>query len=168
MASLDDTEGLSDLDIFVDEGMRSQPPVFLGRDAVINDIERAARVVYAKWASGSIDRKDPGMTRLVQGPPGSGKTSLLRHLQQRWEGEPGPRRPIAVRLGAGALETREKMQQQLEGQISRSVMDKGGISCSGPSSAWSPAPLPAHWIQWPKRPPRPCGKGCLLRTRPSS
>ena len=123
---MDDGERRKALTKFAREGRRAQPPVFVGRDAVIEDISAAAELAYEKWSSGSIDAKDPGLTRLVQGAPGAGKTALLRHLQERWQDDPEPRRPIAVRVSASALESPAEMHMRLRKQIPTTVMEKWG------------------------------------------
>ncbi len=117
---------------FSREGWRAQPPVFVGRNAVLEDISRAAGLAYEKWSSGDIDAKDPGLTRLVQGAPGAGKTALLRHLQDRWQGDPGSGHPIAVRVSASALQSPAEMHKRLREQIPTTIMGKwGGVVVAG-------------------------------------
>ena len=123
---MNDGERRRALKRFADEGGRTQPPVFVGRNAVIKNIATAAKIAYDKWRSGDSDAKDPGLTRLVQGAPGVGKTSLLRHLQGRWEGDPSPERPIAVRVSAGALDSPAEMHQHLLDQIPITAAGKWG------------------------------------------
>ena len=121
-----DSERRQALAAFIDEGERAQPPVFTGREKVIEDIAGAAELVYRKWLSGSVDAMDPGLTRLVQGAPGAGKTALLRRLQERWRGGPAPGCPIAVRVSASALASPEGMRAQLLEQVPKTIMDKWG------------------------------------------
>ena len=128
---MDDGDRRRALTRFASEGRRAQPPVFAGRKAVIEDISSAAELAYEKWSSGGIDAKDPGLTRLVQGAPGAGKTALLRHLQERWRGNPEPGRPITVRVSAGALESPEEMHKRLREQIPTTVMEKWGAVLVG-------------------------------------
>ena len=78
---------------------REAPPVFAGRRGVVADIEATAATTLARWRNG---RQFPGLTRVVQGAPGAGKSSLLAHLRGKWEaaraaGDPGA--PVAVNIG---------------------------------------------------------------------
>ena len=123
---MDDDERRKALTKFASEGRCAQPPVFVGRDEVIEDISGAAELAYEKWSSGSIDANDPGLTRLVQGAPGAGKTALLRRLQERWQDGPGSGCPIAVRVSASALDSPAEMHGRLREQIPTTVMEKWG------------------------------------------
>ena len=123
---MNDGERRRALTKFAKEGARTQPPVFVGRDKVVEDIATAANIAHDKWLSGAIDAKDPGLTRIVQGAPGVGKTSLLRHLQERWAGGPEDGHPIAVRISASALNSPTEMQRRLRGQFPRTIMETWG------------------------------------------
>ena len=160
---MDDGERRSALTKFASEGRRAQPPVFVGRDAVIEDISKAAELAYDKWSSGGIDAKDPGLTRLVQGAPGAGKTAMLRHLQERWRGDPGPGRPISVRVSASALESPAEMHKGLREQIPTTVMEKwGGGFWSMAWSKWCLAEARTPSDQRRRRPPGRSAKRCEI------
>ena len=55
---------------FVRAEGRHTPPVFVGRESVIDDIEEAAKTTMGIWRDGG---RLPGFTRLIQGAPGVGK-----------------------------------------------------------------------------------------------
>ena len=58
-------------------GDRVRPPVFIGREDELTRINwRAARL-------GSVDGDKQGFTAIVQGPPGAGKTALMREFASR-------------------------------------------------------------------------------------
>ncbi len=76
MAEGFDREGLED---FVARGEKSSPPVFVGRDRVIRDIQRAAALVWKHRDRGGV----PGATRILHGAPGAGKSSILAELRDR-------------------------------------------------------------------------------------
>ena len=58
------------------EGERGAPTVFVGRDVEIDAIIRRASSV--------AEARKPGRTVVVQGPPGAGKTALLREIGKRF------------------------------------------------------------------------------------
>ncbi len=60
---------------------REAPPVFAGRRGVVADIEATAATTLARWRDG---RRFPGLTRVVQGAPGAGKSALLAHMEKKW------------------------------------------------------------------------------------
>ncbi len=76
MAGGFDTDGLQD---FVRKGEKSPPPVFVGRENVIGDIQRAAADA---WRPGPRHGQ-PGATRVLRGAPGAGKSSILAELEAR-------------------------------------------------------------------------------------
>ncbi len=57
----------------------SPPPAFVGRAEAIADIESAARLA---WRPG-LGHGMPGATRILQGAPGAGKSSILAELESR-------------------------------------------------------------------------------------
>ncbi len=80
---------------FLRQGEGAPPPVFVGRDAILEDI-----LTTAKESAGQ-----PKMTRIVQGAPGAGKTSLLHEMQRRWTGEDGTPRVVTVSSEAVSHDT---------------------------------------------------------------
>ncbi len=83
-----DIEGLRE---FIEARDRSDPPYFAGRKEVIADIETVCRTMWQRHTAGAPQHK--GMTRIIHGAPGAGKTSLLGHRKQQWSQSRG--RPVA-------------------------------------------------------------------------
>ncbi len=75
--ALFDGDGLRD---FVAESEKSPPPVFVGRTEAIADIEAAAR---RAWKPGASNQGKPGITRILHGAPGAGKSSILAEMELR-------------------------------------------------------------------------------------
>lgn len=73
-----DAEGIQD---FIKRGEKSQPPVFVGRKNVLDDIETVGGLMSNNRTSGM--HGVPGMTRIIQGAPGAGKSSVLAELAKR-------------------------------------------------------------------------------------
>ncbi len=61
---------------YLRQGEGAPPPVFVGRETILNDI-----LATAKDSAGQ-----PKMTRIVQGAPGAGKSSLVHEMQKQWTG----------------------------------------------------------------------------------
>jgi len=57
---------------FVRRGEKSAPPVFMGRQAILDDIVQRADVGWQKNQLGV-----PGNTLVIQGAPGAGKSSIV-------------------------------------------------------------------------------------------
>ncbi len=87
---------------YLRQGEGAPPPVFVGHDTILTDV-----LTTAKDSAGK-----PKMTRIVQGAPGAGKSSLLHEMQKLWLGtDEKPR--VAVlsstdlihdpRIGVGAV-----------------------------------------------------------------
>ncbi|MYB35677.1 MAG: ATP-binding protein [Gammaproteobacteria bacterium] len=78
----------SALRLFIDEGEKEAPPVFAGRNHVLDDILTVSK---RSWKPGTWFREDnhgiAGNTRIVHGAPGAGKSSILRRLED-WEMTP--------------------------------------------------------------------------------
>ena len=77
MANLD-RQGLRN---FIGDGDKHSPPVFVGRQNVLADITYASNRAWHNRAVGH-----PGETRVVQGAPGAGKTSILKRLEKNLNG----------------------------------------------------------------------------------
>ena len=98
MARAFDEDGLRD---FTAAGEGSPPPVFVGREDVIGDILAAAG---RAWRPGRGRHGEPKMTRIVQGAPGSGKSSVLAELESRCRSAPArPGAPRALILNSAEL-----------------------------------------------------------------
>ncbi len=70
---------------FIRRSSSPPPPVFVGRRNVIHDIESKMPDILKK-ESGSLRgvwHGEPIATRLLQGAPGSGKSSILTELERR-------------------------------------------------------------------------------------
>ena len=63
---------------FAQRGEKSAPPVFMGRQAIMDDIIRRADVGWQNHQSG-----EPGNTLVIQGAPGAGKSSIVAELKTR-------------------------------------------------------------------------------------
>ena len=68
---------LNGLRAFIREGDRNRARFFVGRTVPIRDISTACSDAIARYRAGE---GLAGATRLIQGAPGAGKTSLLQHL----------------------------------------------------------------------------------------
>ncbi len=71
---------------YLRQGEGAPPPVFVGRGDILEDI-----LTTAKESAGQ-----PKMTRIVQGAPGAGKSSLIHKMQQQWTGQEGTPRVVTV------------------------------------------------------------------------
>ena len=138
-------ERVEKLEEFRAEGQRVYPPVFVGREDVIRDIEHTADIVYRKWKAGTPGASRHGLTRLVQGAPGAGKTSLLTHMEAKWGREtPGPNVPVCVVLDIEEMDSIDKLQEAVERGVPTSMLREWGaplfraiakplLSAGGPS-----------------------------------
>lgn len=95
-----DVEKIQD---FLDQGDKSPPPVFVGRGDVLRDIEAAGETAWQGQsetvAGEQASRGVPGMTRVLQGAPGAGKSSVLSELTRRSserDGAPAQSRVVTV------------------------------------------------------------------------
>ena len=77
MASFD-RDGLA---FFIGGSDKNPPPVFVGRQEVLEDIVGTANRAWTLR-----DRGESGVTRLIQGAPGAGKSSILTKLEERLNG----------------------------------------------------------------------------------
>jgi len=66
---------------FVAREEGSPPPVFVGREDILHDIETAGSRVWK--GAGAEAHGNPKATRIVQGAPGSGKSSIIAELIKR-------------------------------------------------------------------------------------
>ncbi len=96
---------------------RGRPPVFAGRGKVVRAIEGNAEAALGAWRAGD---RVPGLTQVVQGAPGAGKSALLAHLERKWDrarraGDPGV--PIAVNLPVPDLADRRALPRALRAAL---------------------------------------------------
>ncbi|MCY4260355.1 MAG: hypothetical protein OXC91_08850, partial [Rhodobacteraceae bacterium] len=68
---------LEELNNFVTDGEKSIPPVFVGRERILDDILTIAR---RSWTA--ENHSVPGTTRILQGAPGAGKSAVLAELEK--------------------------------------------------------------------------------------
>ena len=79
---------LAGLKSFVELGAGVEPPVFVGREGALSDIETVTGNI---WKSFGQHAQGPRKNaRVLYGAPGSGKSSTLAHLESRWNGKQGP------------------------------------------------------------------------------
>ena len=123
------------------EGERGAPTVFVGRDVEIDAVVRRASSV--------AEACKPGRTVVIQGPPGAGKTALLREIGERFAAlgpdhrVVGPIAPwtangltAALARLAGALfdvepqELRRTLQTSASTQVGASALLKGELTSS--------------------------------------
>ena len=69
---------IDELARFVSKGEKAPPPVFIGRENILTDIEKAAAL---RFKDNNADGA-PGNTRVVQGAPGAGKSSLIFEIKR--------------------------------------------------------------------------------------
>jgi len=90
------------LQAFVMTGEKSPPPVFVGREDIIGDIEERGRLA---WRSGALAAHgEAGATRVIQGAPGAGKSSILAELESRSLKADDERAPRVLFLTSEMLE----------------------------------------------------------------
>ncbi len=73
----------SGLEAFIREDDRLINPFFVGRDRLMNDIVALAQHVDERRRTQAKGDPAEGLMPLLQGPPGIGKTSLLREIEHR-------------------------------------------------------------------------------------
>ena len=89
-----DIRGMQD---FVADRDREDPLAFVGRSHEIAEINQ----VVGRVAAG----KTKGLTQIITGAPGAGKTALLGELKKRWANNTPGQPPLAVELPAAVFET---------------------------------------------------------------
>ena len=106
---------------YVRREARDAPPVFVGRQPVVNDIETTAGTAWEVWREGEAF---PGLTRVVQGAPGAGKSSLLAHLRRKWEAarKSGDKTsPLAVNISLLDLRDPPRFREAVENLVPASL-----------------------------------------------
>ncbi|MCY4543441.1 MAG: hypothetical protein OXB95_13775, partial [Rhodobacteraceae bacterium] len=74
---------IKDLAQFIRDRDRSVPPYYAGRADMLADIEECCLDLWKRRKG-----KEPqasGMTRILYGAPGAGKSSTLMHLKRKWD-----------------------------------------------------------------------------------
>ena len=105
-----DREGLR---YFIIEGEKVSPPVFVGRTGVLEDITAISRRSWTKEG-----HKVPGNTRIVQGAPGAGKTSILEEVESRLKSEgSGPGVPRILILNSADIDSPEDVLRPLAEKV---------------------------------------------------
>ena len=105
--------GREGLDEYVHEFRdRGVPPYYAGRQKILSEIEDACAAIWKRHRDGRSQTE--GLTRVIYGAPGSGKSSTLVHLHDEWLGgsyvssnkdgsdREGPA-PVMVYSGDGSL-----------------------------------------------------------------
>ena len=115
------TERRDALRRYISREARAAPPVFVGRQRVVRDIEAAAAATLDAWRAGE---DFPGLTRVVQGAPGAGKSSLLAHLRRKWEaaradGDRGA--PVAVNISLLELRDLDRFMAEIDRKVPASI-----------------------------------------------
>lgn len=82
---------LEKLRYFIKEGDKNTPPEFIGREKITEDIEEIADSCYKKFKQRDVQR---ATTRIIEGAPGCGKTSLLAQLRRNWEAPTRSEKPF--------------------------------------------------------------------------
>ncbi len=90
---------------FIDSSPSPPPPVFVGRQDVIRDIEK--RLPYLLKTSGR-----PKETRLIYGAPGAGKSSILAELEKRGLKDEGEKYNVLV-LNSERLDDMDEVMESL-------------------------------------------------------
>ncbi|MDE0530554.1 MAG: ankyrin repeat domain-containing protein [Albidovulum sp.] len=112
---------------FAISGDRHWTPFFAGREGVIKYIEAACERVgncdldeYSAWNSRA------GVTCVIQGAHGAGKTSLLAHIKKNWlkRSTAGDPAPVSVNIPVFAIESPAALAQAIENGLPRSLADR--------------------------------------------
>ena len=73
---------LEELRKFIIQEDRSVPPHYAGREDVLANIEDICSMLWSEHGAG--ESRSRGMTRVIFGAPGAGKSSTLYHLERTW------------------------------------------------------------------------------------
>ena len=109
---------------YVRREARDAPPVFVGRENAVRAIETAAETALEVWRA-----KDrfPGLTRVVQGAPGAGKSSLLAHLEKTWSAARAAGDntvPLAVNISLLDLRDVNRFREEIDRKVPASLGER--------------------------------------------
>ena len=97
---------------FIEREDRSVPAHFAGRQKLIDRIDSKLRTVMAE--AGTPDGDASGLTQLVQGAPGAGKTALLREIDRRFRTAEAQRQPGDVPVPVPVMLDRDLLYSEEE------------------------------------------------------
>ena len=87
------------IEFFIGGSDKNPPPVFVGRHKVLEDVVRVARRAWTLRETG-----ESGVTRIIQGAPGAGKSSILAELNRQLNvGKPNQGEPRILNLDSVEL-----------------------------------------------------------------
>ncbi len=93
-----------ELESFLDLTEGAPPRVFVGREEVLDDLAKAARQVWKSTGSNGYGMGKA--TRIIQGAPGAGKSSILEEIKknpERLKTESVGKAPLVVTLKSGKI-----------------------------------------------------------------
>ena len=117
----DSSPDIAGLREFIRSTAGDAPPALVGRDTILADIKDTAQEVLRRFSANRMQPDLPGkLLRAIVGPPGAGKTSVLKHLRNTWNRETAVRSrrkppvPIPVYFSASpAFESAEAVAMDL-------------------------------------------------------
>ena len=115
------------LDEYARMGARDAPPVFVGRSEPIADIVWKADLVARRAAQSPLS-PNPGLTRLVFGAPGAGKSALLNHLATAMPETDA--RAAFLRLGPKDLASPEALAHAIVSRLPKPMLESLGHSAA--------------------------------------
>ncbi len=113
------------LESFLDQTEGAPPRVFVGRAEVLDDIAKAARQVWK--GSGANKHGAEKATRIIQGAPGAGKSSILEEIKknpERLYTESVGKPPLVVVLESGVIEEPVDILQPLARSINPTAAEE--------------------------------------------
>jgi len=102
---------------FVIAGEKSSPPVFVGREDILTEILQKSSLGFEQGTA------PPGNTRIIQGAPGAGKTSILLELERRGQQDDHAPRTVVV--------TDVEIEQHLS-----NVLQSIALAAAAPRQEW--------------------------------
>ena len=113
------------LESFLKRTEGEPPLVFVGRAEVLDDIAQAARQV---WKGSGVNKHGAGKsTRIIQGAPGAGKSSILEEIKknpERLKTESVDKPPLVVVLESGDIEEPVDILQPLARSINPTAAEE--------------------------------------------